>query len=247
MTTSSSKVTLVVLAKAPIPGRSKTRLCPPCVPHEAAAMAEAALADTLEAGSSTSAARRVLVLSGPPGPWLPPGWEVVPQRGRGLDERLEAAFCDVGAPALLVGMDTPQLAPELLNRCMARLYDDHVDAVLGPASDGGFWAVGLRRPCAGAFCGVQMSTSATGAMQRARLVTAGLRVAMLPMLRDVDCIDDAVAVAVQAPATRFARQVHALQDRPSVTGEPASGINGVDGLNGVDSVNGVWHDLSPFR
>lgn len=217
---------LIVLAKAPVAGRSKTRLCPPCGPDEAAAMAEAALADTLEACSATPAARRVLVLAGEPGPWLPAGWKVMPQRGGGLDERLEAAFCDVGAPALLVGMDTPQLAPVLLSRCMARLEDDHVDAVLGPASDGGYWAVGLRRGCAGAFCGVPMSSSATGAMQRARLVTCGLRVAMLPMLRDVDCIDDAVAVASQAPATRFARQLVALRDaRPGLDGKHAEAID----------------------
>lgn len=202
---------LIVLAKSPAPGRSKTRLCPPCLPEEAATLAEAALADTLAAVAATAAARRVLVLDGPVGPWLPSGFEVLPQRGAGLDQRLQAAFDDVGAPALLVGMDTPQVTPELLASCHATLADDGIDAVLGPASDGGFWAIGLRQPCADAFRGVVMSSGATGPLQRARLVACGLRVGMLPMLRDVDVIDDAVAVAVQAPTTRFARRLLELR------------------------------------
>jgi glycosyltransferase A (GT-A) superfamily protein (DUF2064 family) len=99
---------LLVIAKAPEPGRSKTRLCPPCSPEQAAALAEAALTDTLRAVAATPADERVLVLDGTPGDWLPEGFRVVPQRGDGLDERLAAAFADAGGPALLIGMDTPQ-------------------------------------------------------------------------------------------------------------------------------------------
>lgn len=151
------------------------------------------------------------MLEGVVGPWLPPGIEVIPQRGGGLDERLAAAFEDVGQASLLIGMDTPQVSVELLSQCTSVLEGDHVDAVLGPAADGGFWAVGLRRPNAAVFHGVPMSTSATGALQRARLVAHGLRVGILPMLRDVDVIDDAAVVAAQAPDTRFARELRALR------------------------------------
>ena len=70
--------TLLVIAKEPRPGRVKTRLTPPFTPEEAAALAEAALADTLDAVARTPAERRVLVLDGTPGPWLPAGFEVVP-------------------------------------------------------------------------------------------------------------------------------------------------------------------------
>ncbi|MEO8424921.1 MAG: glycosyltransferase, partial [Actinomycetota bacterium] len=91
---------LLVIAKAPVLGRSKTRLCPPCSPEDAARIAEAALADTLDAVAHTSASERVLVLDGDPGGWLPDGFRVIPQRGDGLDERLAAAFEDAGAPAL---------------------------------------------------------------------------------------------------------------------------------------------------
>src|SRR5690606_16843936 len=72
--------TLLVIAKAPVPGRVKTRLTPPFSPVEAAALAEAALCDTLDVVCATPAARRVLALEGEPGPWLPPGMEVVRQR-----------------------------------------------------------------------------------------------------------------------------------------------------------------------
>ena len=196
---------LVVIAKAPVAGRSKTRLTPPCTPNQAAAVAEAALADTLAAVAATPAPRRVVVLDGEPGAWLPAGFEVVAQRGAGLDERLASAFADVGGCALLIGMDTPQVTPALLQAGAAALVRDGVDAVLGPAGDGGYWAIGLREPDAALFAGVPMSEATTGAAQRARLEAAGLRVAELPELRDVDTIADARAVAALAPEGRFAR------------------------------------------
>ena len=195
----------MVLAKAPRPGRSKTRLCPPCTPRDAAALARAALADTLDAVLATPAARRVLVLDGPVGDWLAPGVEVVVQRGGGLDERLAHAFADVGGPALLVGMDTPQVTAGDLARGLERLAAPGVDAVLGPAIDGGYWAIGLREAQPRAFLGVPMSTARTNRAQHERLRRLGLRVALLPALRDVDRIADARAVAALAPAGRFAR------------------------------------------
>jgi rSAM/selenodomain-associated transferase 1 len=196
---------LVVLAKAPRPGRSKTRLCPPCTPQDAATLARAALADTLDAVLATPASRRGLVLDGPAGDWLPAGFEVVAQRGDGLDERLAHAFADVGGPALLVGMDTPQVTPADLADGLERLMAPGIDAVLGPAADGGYWAIGLREARPRAFLGVPMSTARTGRAQHARLRRLGLRVALLPALRDVDRIADARAVAALAPAGRFAR------------------------------------------
>jgi uncharacterized protein len=163
---------------------------PPCTHEQAAALAEAALADTLRAVLMAPAARRVLVLDGEPGPWLPPGFDIVPQCGGPLDERLAAAFAAVRGPALLIGMDTPQVTPGLM-----AVDWRAADAVFGPAADGGFWALGLREPDPALLRGVPMSTSATGAIQRARLVAAGLRVAELPQLRDVDTAADALAVA----------------------------------------------------
>ena len=194
---------LIVLAKAPVAGRAKTRLCPPCTPQRAADLARAALADTLDAVLVTPVARRVIALDGEPGDWLPAGFDVVAQRGGGLDERLAAAFDDVGGPALLIGMDTPQVSPALLTRALDALRG--ADAVLGLAPDGGYWAIGLRRPAGAVFKGVPMSREDTGARQLARLREHGLRVAALPALRDVDVIADAHAVAALVPEGRFAR------------------------------------------
>ncbi|MGW2343417.1 TIGR04282 family arsenosugar biosynthesis glycosyltransferase [Streptomyces sp. NPDC001661] len=193
---------ILVIAKEPRPGRVKTRLTPPFTPQEAAELAEAALADTLEAVAQAPAARRVLVLDGAPGPWLPPGFEVVPQCAGGLDERLAAAFAQCDGPALLIGMDTPQVRPDLLTVDFA-----DCDAWFGPALDGGFWALGLAAPDPRLLRGVPMSTAHTGAAQRARLVGAGLTVRDLPPLRDVDTAEDAAAVAAEAPHGRFAARL----------------------------------------
>jgi len=205
-----SGIALIVIAKEPIPGRAKTRLSPPCTPAEAAALAEAALHDTLEAVSLTPASRRVLVFDGDARRFAHHGLEVIPQRGTGLEERLGAAFEDVAAPALLVGMDTPQLTPRLLLEGMRALSAPAVDAVLGPAADGGYWSVGLKRPAGSVFTGIPMSSAITCRKQRARLRELGLRVHDQPALRDVDTIDDARAVAHNAPNTRFASALAAI-------------------------------------
>ncbi|MFJ8490118.1 DUF2064 domain-containing protein [Streptomyces sp. NPDC094038] len=191
--------TLLVIAKEPRPGRVKTRLTPPFSPGQAAALAEASLADTLDAVAAAPAARRILVLDGAPGPWLPPGFDVVPQCAGGLDERLADAFARCPGPALLIGMDTPQVTPALLTVDFAEC-----DAYFGAAEDGGFWALGLADPDPALLRGVPMSVPETGAVQRRRLVGAGLRVCDLPRLRDVDTAADAAAVAALVPHGRFA-------------------------------------------
>lgn len=207
---------LIVIAKAPVPGRSKTRLCPPCTPAQAAGIAEAALADTLAAavavaGASPEAVRTILALDGAPGAWLPAGVDVIPQRGAGLAARLAAAFADVGGPALLIGMDTPQAGPGRLVAALRTLGAPDVDAVLGGAPDGGYWAIGLRRPDPRVFRGVPMSSATTGAAQRARLAELGLRWGELAPLRDVDRFEDArAAAAAMPPAARFPQAVAAV-------------------------------------
>jgi len=199
---------LIVIAKAPAPGRAKTRLTPPCTPAEATSLAHAALADTLAAVRRTPVRRRVVALDGPPGAWLGGGFEVVAQRGESFGARLAAAFEDVGGPALLIAMDTPQVTPALLSRALAALERD--DAVLGPTPDGGYWAIGLRTATPGAFDGVPMSTADTRTAQERRLREIGLRARRLPELTDVDDIASARAVAAVAPKTRFAAVLRRL-------------------------------------
>ncbi|WP_245997461.1 TIGR04282 family arsenosugar biosynthesis glycosyltransferase [Streptomyces armeniacus] len=193
----AGETTLLVLAKEPVPGRVKTRLTPPYTPEQAAGLAAAALADTLDLVAEVPARHRVLVLAGRPGPWLPDGAgvEVVPQAAGGLDERIAAAFALCDGPALLIGMDTPQLTPDLLRPVTAPDGWTGCDAWFGPAADGGFWALGLAAPDPELVRGVPMSDARTGAVQRRRLVDAGLAVRDLPVLRDVDTARDAAEVA----------------------------------------------------
>ncbi|MCM2578467.1 TIGR04282 family arsenosugar biosynthesis glycosyltransferase [Streptomyces meridianus] len=195
---------LLVIAKEPVPGRVKTRLTPPFSPHEAARLAEAALADTLRAVLDLPARRRTVVLDGRPGPWLPPGIDVLPQCAGGLDERIAAAFGAGTGPTLLIGMDTPQITHELLAPALGPDAWRDCDAWFGPAEDGGFWALGLAAPDPSLLRGVPMSVPETGAVQRARLTAAGLAVRDLAPLRDIDTADDAAHVAAAAPHGRFA-------------------------------------------
>ena len=202
--------TLLVIAKEPVPGRVKTRLVPPLTGGEAAQLARAALIDTLRVASAVDATQRVLALDGRPGPWLPRGWRVVAQPAGSLDVRLVAAFEAVsrGGPALLIGMDTPQLRAGQL----AAFDPDGHDACLGSAEDGGYWAIGLREPARAAevISGVPMSTSRTGAEQLRRLHGAGMRVQLLDTLADVDTIEVAHEVAAAAPSTEFAAALRGL-------------------------------------
>jgi rSAM/selenodomain-associated transferase 1 len=204
----ASGAQIIVIAKEPVPGRVKTRLTPPFTHEEGARLADAALADTLAAVAAAPAARRVLALAGSPGPWLPSGFDVIPQRGGSLDERLGHAFADaytdLAAPMVLIGMDTPQVTPTLLAEAAAPLVKGEADAAFGPAADGGFWLLGLRRPDAALLTGVPMSTSDTGRYQLDRLTTAGLRVRFLPTLTDVDTVREAELVARETPGSRFA-------------------------------------------
>ena len=199
---------VLVMAKAPVAGRVKTRLCPPCTPAEAAAIAEAALADTLDAMAACGAGRRIVALDGAPGPWLPPGFEVIPQVDGGLDRRLAAAWSAAGGAGVQIGMDTPQVTPALLDGALASL--DRADAALGLAVDGGWWAIGLRRPDPRVFVGIPMSTRVTGAAQHARLCSLGLSVTMLPALVDLDTAADLGAVTESGSAIRTAAQARRI-------------------------------------
>jgi uncharacterized protein len=207
----SHEIALLVIAKEPVPGRCKTRLCPPLTKVEAATLAEAALSDTLTTVAATPARRRMIALRGRAGPWLPSGFEVVAQPPGGLDVRLAAAFAAADGPALLVGMDTPQLAVADLSAGAEALGRDGVDAILGGAEDGGYWSVGLRRPQADAFLGVPMSSPLTAREQRRRFAGLGLSWAELGPMRDVDTFEDACAVARACPDSRFARTLEAIR------------------------------------
>jgi glycosyltransferase A (GT-A) superfamily protein (DUF2064 family) len=210
-------VHLTIITKTPEPGRVKTRLCPPCTPQQAADVAAAALADTIAAIDAlidnrsidirAIDVRRVILLDGPPGEWIPAHYDIVDQRGEAdLGVRLANGFADLGA-GVIIGMDTP---------ACARWLGAAVDAVaagddaIGLTSDGGYWVIGLASIDATVFDGVPMSGSHTGVAQVRRLHQLGRRVRMLPMGRDLDTVDDLAAVAASnedGHLPKMARQV----------------------------------------
>lgn len=196
---------LLIMAKSPVPGQVKTRLCPPLTHEEAADVAAAALLDTLDTALSTPGAVPVVALAGVVRREdvrdALAECVVIPQRGWTFAERLVHAHADVarfGIPVLQIGMDTPQVTPSLLESCA-----EFEEAALGFALDGGWWALGLRDPLrAEVLRDVPMSRADTGV--RTLEALRGLKVSQLPILSDVDTMVDARAVAAQVPRSRFA-------------------------------------------
>ena len=212
---------LLIVAKAPVAGFAKTRLAPAVGARHAARLAAAALLDTVECVRAVPDVVPVCALTGDLAAaersaelvTALAGCVVIPQRGTGFADRLANAHADVGerfpdTPVLQVGMDTPQMRPALLTGALTRLAE--FDAVLGPAADGGWWALGLRRPAdAHVLRSVSMSREDTGEQTLFALRGIGLRVEHLPMLSDVDTVADAAGVAAQVPSSRFA---HAFRE-----------------------------------
>jgi len=204
-----AQVHVLVMAKAPVPGRVKTRLCPPLSPAEAAAVAEAALADTLAAVTGCGADHKVVALDGVRGEWLPEGMRVVPQHGRGLAQRLAHAWAATapltGGWGVQIGMDTPQVTSAELDALLEVVLFNPRSAVLGPTTDGGWWTIGLRgTDPRRVFTGVPMSRACTGAAQAARLRALGLQVRTVHEHRDIDTFADLAAVAAAIPDSRTA-------------------------------------------
>ncbi|MGH3759862.1 TIGR04282 family arsenosugar biosynthesis glycosyltransferase [Actinophytocola sp.] len=219
------KACLLVVAKAPVAGLAKTRLGRVVGDRAGARIAAAALLDTLDAVRATPGTIPVVAMTGrvdaaERSDELAEALSrctVIPQRGTGLGDRLANAHLDVaagfaGVPVFQIGMDTPQLRPEILTAALAALDDDDTDAVLGPATDGGWWGLGLRSPDAATVLrSVPMSRGDTGMRTLLGLRGAGLRVCQLLTLSDVDTVPVALRVAGMVPGSRFADAVASLK------------------------------------
>jgi uncharacterized protein len=215
----SARASVLVVAKAPVPGLAKTRLSPAVSPEQAADIAAASLLDTLDAVLATPGAVPVVAMTGD----LTAAKRseeircllrrvlLVPQRGDDFATRLvnahaDAAHLNAGLSVLQIGMDTPQVTAELLDECVGSLR--HVDGALGMAADGGWWALGLRDGRrAGALRAVPMSRDDTGVLTATALRRSGLRIGLLPELSDVDDIATAREVAALLPGSRFAESL----------------------------------------
>ena len=212
-------VTLLVVAKAPEPGRAKTRLAATLGDKAAAEIAAAALLDTLDAVAAAAVAARVVALTGNLDAAAGAAdirrrlesFTVIGQRGDNFADRLANAHADAAAgnPVLQIGMDTPQVTGELLASCSRRLLQ--AQAVLGQACDGGWWVLGLHTPAA-AEClrSVPMSTRDTGELTLKALRGRGIDVALVERLTDVDSVDDIAEVRDACdPGGYFARVTRA--------------------------------------
>jgi uncharacterized protein len=195
---------LLIVAKEPRPGFAKTRLIPAFGADGTARLAAAALADTFAAAAGCAARRVVVAFDGDPTAVVPAGMEVVPQRSGSFADRLAGAWEDLGGPGIQIGMDTPQVTAADLDAALDALARPGTDAVLGPASDGGWWVIGLPGPVPTVFDHVPMSAPDTGHHQLRRLHDLGLNTTLLPERRDVDEPGDVALVADDAPGTAFA-------------------------------------------
>jgi len=198
---------VLVVAKAPVPGRVKTRLGARIGHDAAATLAAAALLDTLDACHAAGAEGH-LALAGELSDAVEgeaisaalDGWTISPQRGDTFAERLVAAHLDAGAgPVVQIGMDTPHVTAAALAGAVHGLADH--DAVLGPATDGGWWALARLDPDVVRHVGaVTMSTSRTFADTRDALELAGCRVDADPEVLAASEHRSPVAASYAAPA-----------------------------------------------
>jgi glycosyltransferase A (GT-A) superfamily protein (DUF2064 family) len=157
-----------------------------------ASVDSAPLRDTVAAMLAAPVARRVLAIDGPAADRLPAGFELMAQRGGAFGDRLAGALADAYAltalPLVLVRADALGMTPDVLADAARSLVSGEADAAFGPASDGGFWLLGLRRPDRSLVAG--LPGTAAGAAPAAgagrdllnRLASAGLRVALAPRL-----------------------------------------------------------------
>jgi len=189
---------LGLFVRVPVPGSVKTRLVPPLSPEAASKLYLAFLQDFTARLQQSRLRPTVFIAGGGAGDlggWLPGGWPVVEQRGETLGERLASAFEHLlepaGTRAVVIGSDSPDLPLVHIKRAFRLLK--HRDAVLGPALDGGYYLIGLRRPVPSLFEGVAWGTDAVFNQTVGAAEKAGLSISLTPPWYDVD---DAASLAL---------------------------------------------------
>jgi uncharacterized protein len=205
MVLAEQPVGLAVMAKAPRVGAVKTRLCPPLRPPEAAELARCFLLDAVDRVAAVAGVRPVLAYAPVEAraefESLAPGFALLAQQGEDLGARQARLLSDVldlgHEAALVIGTDSPTLPRECVDEAVALVMARDVDLVLGPTDDGGYYLIGLRRPCPALFDGMPWSTSAVLSRTLERAQRLGLRVACLPAWFDVDTKADLERLAAE--------------------------------------------------
>jgi rSAM/selenodomain-associated transferase 1 len=228
---------LVIMAKQPAVGRTKTRLSPPLTPAEAAALYEAMLRDTIQLGARLEGVRLAIAVTPPEAVGTfrrigPPGVILLPVAGVDIGDCLNQVLgrlLAAGHPqAIALNSDGPTLPESRLRQAFARL--DGADVVLGPSEDGGYYLIGLKQACPELFRDIEWSSERVTAQTLARAQAMGLSVALLPPWYDVDTSADldrlqgelATLPATALPHTRrfFARR---RQSAPGPSAPPLAG------------------------
>lgn len=200
---------LIVFAKRPSPGHVKTRLTPPLSPEDAAGLYHCMLLDILAKTGQMTAVDRLLFYGqgeGAPEFFAETVGERAryPQEGEGLGERLAAAFdrafgLGYGAVAV-IGTDSPHLPAAFIEQAFDLLNDPQVDAVFGPAEDGGYYLLAMKRLHRELFEGISWSTAEVLDQSLARAAAAGIATALLPLWHDVDTAADLLRPELVDPA-----------------------------------------------
>ncbi len=225
-----------VMAKAPQAGRSKTRLCPPLEPTQAAALSAAFLRDVTEniAAAALSAPIQGLIAYAPSGSetlfdghvaegtgliladGLPHHPEAMPAAvqgfGRCLLHAIQAMLAEGYGAACVLNSDSPTLPTALLVRCAQALLSEGDRVVLGPAEDGGYYLLGMKAPYARLFADIAWSTNSVADATRVRAQEIGLEVVELPTWYDVDD---------QAALTRLRQEFSGKHDPVGLRSYPA--------------------------
>ena len=189
-----AKRALIVVARKPVAGESKTRLSPPLNPEQAVELYRCFLLDTFDLMRRVDHVQPVIAYTPDDAAAYfssiaPAGFDLVPQVGKDLSQRLHNVLSDVLGQgyqqAVVMNSDSPTLPASYVNQAFAALDDPALDVVLGPSDDGGYYLIGLKRPCQALF-DVAMSTSMVLADTLARARQQGLRVTCTPSWYDVD-------------------------------------------------------------
>lgn len=188
---------IAVFAKAPVPGRVKTRLIPLLGSAGAAALQARLIEATLAKACAVEDARVCLWVAG--GDYAaPPGVAVARQQGADLGARMNHAFAVTLARArscVLIGTDCPALTAAHLRLAFERLRTH--DAVVAPAEDGGYVLIGLNAPQPRLFEGIAWGESTVMSATRAAIEACGLRASYLPTLPDLDTPQDLARAQAQ--------------------------------------------------
>ncbi len=221
--------TLGLMAKQPVPGRVKQRLATVTSPEWAAQVYEAILLDQLDR-LQTLAVRRVLVYDPPEArdyfaQIAGDRYQLTPQAGSDLGARMraffEAEFAAGMRAAVLIGTDSPTLPEAFAAQAFAELA--RADAVLGPATDGGYYLMGLARLIPQLFEKIDWGTNQVLEQTMAQLQAAKPRLALLPPWYDVDTIDDWQCLRGHVTAMKAAGLDPRIPRTELLLDEPVSG------------------------